>query len=71
MALPLATVTDHLRSAIDLVVQVSRTGSGRREIVGIAGVDSGGLTELELPLDWGPQHDGQRHDGRRNGVVGS
>jgi len=71
MALPLATVTDHLRSAIDLVVQVSRTGSGRREIVGIAGVDSGGLTEFELPLDWGPQHDGQRHDGQRNGVVGS
>lgn len=47
MDLPIATVKDHLQSAIDLVVQVSRTESGQRRITAIARVDAGGVTDVD------------------------
>lgn len=41
--LSLAAVRDHLRAAVDMIVQVSRGADGQRSIVDVVGVDESGL----------------------------
>jgi pilus assembly protein CpaF len=50
VALPLAAVRDQITSAIDLVVQVSRLADGRRGVVAVAEVATGGRSARVRPI---------------------
>jgi pilus assembly protein CpaF len=71
VALPLAAVRDQITAAIDLVVQVCRLADGRRGVVAVAEVESGGRsTRVRHVADHRGVHDLPRRPARAMGAPG-